>query len=524
MVLAMLFVTNCIYSYSDNTLKLLPYPQQVELQTGACNLSAGYAINGVSQNVKYLENVLIQELKIKKNAKGVTINLVIDPKMSYNKEAYLLEVTPSTITLTSGAENGIFYAIQTLRQLVKAQKLPCVKIEDTPAFEFRSYMLDDARYFQGVKTVKTLLDEIARLKFNKFHWHLTNDAGWRIEIKKYPLLTEVGSKRTDSQIDDDGKKWESKLFSGKPHEGYYTQQEIREIVKYAEERYITIIPEVSMPGHASAAVASYPWLGTTKEHIEVPTTFGVVSTVFNPADPKVVMFLQDVLSEVSSLFPSSIIHIGGDEVKYGQWEKSDEVKQYMEDHNLPTYSDVQVKFTNDISNFIDQKLNKRMMGWNEIMGKQVHGWSTAKNSETELSSNAIIQFWYGKADNLKLAIDRGHQVVNSHNIYTYLDYTYKQISLQKAYEFNPVPEGLSAAQEKQVIGLGCQMWGEWTPTSKEVEYLTYPRLAAYAEVGWTKKDNKDYNRFRRTLTDLMQDWTKKGYNIASMEEAESSDQ
>jgi hexosaminidase len=505
---------------NSTPLNLIPYPDFIEIRNGKCNMTLGFNIKGQSINRDYLKKMLTADFKLKPNKKGLEISLSLDKNFSAVKEAYELEVTKQGILITAAAENGIFYGIQTLRQLIDGNDVPYIYIKDKPALAHRAYMLDEARYFKGKQAVENMLDEIAQLKFNKFHWHLTDDTGWRIEIKKYPLLTEVGSKRDSTQINDDGKKWQSEKFDGKVHQGFYTQKDIKEIIKYAEERYITIIPEISMPGHASAAVASYPWLGTLKEKIKVPTKFGVESTVFNPADDRVIAFLHDVLREVATLFPSEIIHIGGDEVKYGQWKESGDVIKYMQQYNLQTYSDVQVKFTNDMSNFIDKELNKKMMGWNEILGAQVHDWSTDINSKMNLSSNAIIHFWYGKPEILKLALDRGHQVVNSHNVFTYMDYTYDLINLQKAYSFNPVSDTLSLAQQQQIIGIGCQMWGEWTPSIKEVEYQTFPRIAAYAEVGWTSKAHKNYSRFRNGVEKLMSNWERKGYNIAPMEIAE----
>lgn len=502
------------------SLNLIPYPEFVELQSGKYALTPGFVIKGKSTNRSYLEGMLMTDFRLKPDINGKLIHLKLDKTFSANKEAYKLEVTKEGVMITGAAEKGIFYGIQTLRQLIENGEIPYIKIKDKPAFAFRSYMLDEARYFQGTKTVKMLLDEMAQLKFNKFHWHLTNDAGWRIEIKKYPLLTEIGSRRDSSQIDDKGKKWGSELFDGKEHKGFYKQDEIKEIINYAAARHITIIPEISMPGHASAAVASYPWLGTLKEKITVPTKFGVVSTVFNPTDARVISFFHDVLREVSELFPSDVIHIGGDEVKYDQWKESPEIQRYMEQYKLPTYSDLQVKFTNDISNFIEKKLKKRMMGWNEILGSQVHEWSTVENAKTDLSSKAIIHFWYGKPEVRQLALDKGHQVVNSHNIFTYIDYAYDVINLQKAYSFNPVPEGIKPEQRKQIIGIGCQMWGEWTPSVKEVEYLTFPRIAAYAEVGWTSQENKNYPRFKKGMQKLINNWERKNYNLPTLEIAD----
>lgn len=511
-----LFVVSTIKAVDIN---VIPFPQSVEMKQGICDLSRGVKIKGNKQNQAYLKDVLLTDFSLTPSSKGISLELKINKKIGDSDEAYRLVVSPAKITVEARAQNGIFYGIQTLRQLIKDKKAPCLVIEDRPAFEWRSYMLDEARYFQGKEVVKQLFDEMALLKLNKFHWHLTNDAGWRIEIKKYPLLTEIGSVRDSSQINDNGKKWASEIFDGKVHKGFYTQDEIKELIDYAAKRYIAIIPEVSMPGHASAAVAAYPWLGTTNEKIKVPEKFGVVQTVFNPANPKVIEFFHDVLKEVSDLFPSDIIHIGGDEVKYDQWQKSAEISAYMKEHNLTTYSDVQVKFTNDISNYIANTLHKRMMGWNEILGANVHDWSTAENAKTELSPRAIIHFWKGSPENLEQAIKKGYSLVNSNHEYTYLDYTYELIDLAKAYNFNPAPDVFTPEQKKQILGIGCQMWGEWTPTNKEVEYQTYPRIAAYAETGWTSSDKKDYQRFEKGLNFFIGRWTKKGYNITPLSRA-----
>lgn len=497
-------------------INVIPFPNDVVMNKGECDLSDGFRLKGDKLNQDYLKKLLVSEHNLSLNPKGTEIRLRINKNIDGGKEAYRLTVTPSRILIDASAENGIFYGIQTLRQLIQQKKLPCLVINDKPAFTWRAYMLDEARYFQGKETVMQLLEEMAMLKLNTFHWHLTDDAGWRIEIKKYPQLTGIGSVRDSTQINVDGKKWKSEVFDGRIHKGYYTQSEIKELVAFASERYITIIPEISMPGHASAAVASYPWLGMLNEQIKVPVKFGVAHTVFNPANPEVIQFLHNVLKEVSGLFPSQIIHIGGDEVKYDQWKGSLDIAGYMEKNNLNTLSDVQVKFTNDISNFVSDSLGKRMMGWNEILGINVHEWSTAEDAKAELSSNAVIHFWKGAPDIMKRALEKGYNLVNSNHKYTYLDYTYEQIDLLKAYNFNPIPDNLPSEQRKQILGLGCQMWGEWTPTKKEVEYQTYPRIAAYAETGWTAPEKKDYTRFKENLSFYIDRWFRKGYNYAPL--------
>lgn len=518
-LLTLIFVFGFILNAAE--LNIIPYPNDIELKDGICNLSKGFQLKGDTDSQDYLEKILTKEHSLSANENGIVIQLSINKKLSKNKESYSLKITPNTINIEASAQNGIFYGIQTLRQLIQQKQVPCLTINDEPSFMWRAYMLDEARYFQGKETVKQILDEMALLKLNIFHWHLTNDAGWRIEIKKYPLLTEIGSVRDSSQINDNGKKWRSELFDGKVHKGFYTQNDIKEIVQYATERYITIIPEISMPGHASAAVAAYSWLGTLNKPIKVPEKFGVVQTVFNPANPRVVQFLHDVLKEVSDLFPSDIIHIGGDEVKYNQWESSQEVKNYMEKYSLSTFSDVQVKFTNGISNFISDSIGKRMMGWNEILGINVHEWSAAKNATEKLSTDNIIHFWKGAPEIMKQALGQGYQIVNSNHKYTYLDYTYEQIDLVKAYNFNPIPDNFSTDLKRQIVGLGCQMWGEWTPSNKEIEYQTYPRIAAFAETGWTNSDKKNYDRFEKGLIFFFNHWNEKGYNFAPLQEAKS---
>ena len=493
-------------------IQLIPFPNHIVLQKETINLS-----NGLQVSEGIYKDYLNKELTRSKIPTNQGIKVVFEKSQldSLGDEGYQLIAKHNKISILSNTKSGIFYGIQTLLQLVKLGKIQTFEIIDKPQFQWRSYMLDEARYFQGKETVKRLLDEMAHLKMNVFHWHLTNDAGWRIEIKKYPLLTEIGSKRDSTQTNDQGKKWDSKTYDGVPHEGFYTQEEIKEIVAYANDLNITIIPEISIPGHASAAIASYSWLGTLLEPIKVPENFGVLKTVFNPASERSITFIHDVLSEVSQLFTGNTIHIGGDEVKFDQWKNNKEIASYMKKYKLANYRDVQVKFTNDVSHYIESTLGKRLMGWNEIMGENVHAWSTKdSNSEMALSKNAIIHFWRGTPENFKKAIDAGHQIVNSNHEFTYLDYTYKQLNLETAYNFNPVPSELSKFEASQIIGLGTQMWGEWTPTKKEIFYQTFPRIAAYAETGWTASHHKNYKRFYLTLPHLLKEWGKAGIYVS----------
>ena len=434
-------------------------------------------------------------------------------------EGYKINIRENQIDITAADYAGWFYGVQTMRQLMnRSETLPSVIIEDTPRFGWRAYMLDESRYFQGEEFVKMLLDEMALLKMNVFHWHLTDDAGWRIEIKKYPKLTEIGSMRKSSQIGP--KKWQSTTYSGVPHGGFYTQEQIKSIVAYAEARNITVIPEFEMPGHSSAALASYPWLGTSGKKIEVPIKFGRHYDIYDVTKPRVQQFVRDVIDELCTLFPSDVIHIGGDEVGYKVWNESEHVQAYMKEKGLNTPADLQIYFTNNVSKYIESK-GKRMMGWNEIMGINIHkGFEEKKDdkeAETELAKNVIVHFWKGDLKLATEAAQKGYTIVNSLHSNTYLDYNYNAISLEKAYAFDPIPAGLDSKYHNNIAGLGCQMWTEWTPTNKDVAFQTFPRIAAYAEVGWTNSELKNYESFLKSLKDYAKRWDDKKINYAKDE-------
>ncbi len=473
----------------------------------------------LDETVAYLKpiveewNTLIEGSRFFKN----TITLKIATLPDTNDEAYHLTVNKEGIEITANTATGCFYGIQTLKQLVKEEDKQLVineaEIVDVPNFAWRSYHLDESRYFFGKEFVKKQIDELVALKMNKFHWHLTDDAGWRIEIKKYPKLTEVGGFRNNTQVGG----YKSDELSGEPHGGFYTQEEIKEIIEYARLRHVQVIPEIEMPGHASAAIAAYPWLGIIGELTEVPYRFGKLEDSYNIADPKVVAFLKEVLDEVCALFPSEVIHIGGDEVLFGTWSKSKQMQAYMKENGLNGPADAQIKFTNDISNYLESK-GKRMMGWNEILGKNVHNFENVEDYdgvETELSKKAIIHFWRGDIEMITEAARNGYQIVNSLHTHTYLDYKYKETPLKKMYHFALIPEGLEKQYEKNIIGVGVQMWNEWNPTYKEVEYKTFPRIAAIAEIAWSGAG--DYDDFLRRLKIYSENWEKRGVNFPAEE-------
>lgn len=529
--ISILWLAVCLLSFSNTqaqNINIIPKPQ--EIVPGQETFNIGHQLGIVSAAVSnktaivlqtYIKEILGYQLEIAESKESGTEVILFTLNEDLAKEAYELIVSKSGIQIIASNNTGWFYGIQSLLQLfpelpdslegVSSVKIPAVTIKDAPRFSWRAFMLDEARYFKGMEQVKMLLDEMALLKMNVFHWHLTDDQGWRIEIKEYPLLTQVASKRKSTQVGS----WGSPVQSAEEHSGFYTQEEIKEIVQYAKDRHITIVPEIEMPGHSSAAIAAYPWLGTAKQEIEVPIVFGVGTDVYDVSDPKVKQFLTDVLDEVIAMFPSKVIHIGGDEVKYNHWKSSETVQDYMKENNLDSPAELQVYFTNSISQYLQGK-GRRMMGWNEIMGHNLHEYQDATDtkSDQQLAKGTIVHFWKGDLELATQAASNSYEIVNSLHSNTYLDYDYESIPLSKAYAFDPVPEKLNPEYHDKVIGTGCQMWGEWIPTNGHMHFQVFPRIAAYAEVGWTEKKNKDFDAFKTALKKLQKHWEQEGIYYA----------
>lgn len=416
------------------------------------------------------------------------------------------------IEISSATAEGIFYGIQSLRQMITRDTVSAVlavrngEINDHPAFQWRAFMLDDARNFRGMESVKMFLDEMARLKMNVFHWHLTDDQGWRIEIPEYPLLTEVGSRRDSTHIGG----WNSHEYDPNPQEGFYTQDQIREVLEYADARHITVMPEIEMPGHSSAAIAAYPWLGTIGKPFRTPCRFGYAADLFDVSRPEVVAFLCDILDEIMALFPGPVIHIGGDEVSFNMWENAPTVRKYMAEHNIGSLSEFQLDFTDRISAYIASK-GRRMMGWSDIGLNPDENAAGVTDTGDGLADGSIIQFWKGDLSQITDVAERGYDVVNSYHMCTYLDYNYEWIPLKNAYDFSPIPDSLPENLHGKIIGFGCQLWTEWIMTDEKMCRQAFPRIAALAEAGWTDTANKDYGRFRDTkLPRLLEIWDAEG--------------
>ncbi len=463
---------------------------------------------------------------------SISIRLT-DDTAKLGKEGYAMRSTKDGISIVASDVKGAFYAVASIMQMLpiefhtpKMEKSivkwtvgeKAFKMKDAPRFSWRAFMLDDARHFHGVEAVKQLLDQMALLKMNVFHWGLTNDAGWRIEIKKYPKLTEVGAFRKDSEIGT----WKSGRYSGKPHGGFYTQEQIKEIVQYAADRNITILPEINMPGHSGAAATAYPHL-SLKSPKETPTDF-ITNVALDPTKESTYQFVSDVMDEVVELFPGEVIHFGGDEVRYNQqWRatpKTDnpyepavvtkaspeefaampilpEIDAFMKKHKVNSFAGVQMIFSNRVADIISKK-GRRGMGWNEIYGIDLNH-DGGGISEQKLDKDAIIHVWKGDLNHAKRAIKDGYTIVNGYCYSTYLDYSYSSISLEKAYGFEPVLSGLTEEESKSILGPSTQMWTEWTPTLDRMHFQAFPRTVAFAEVGWTQLKNKNYADFRKRM-------------------------
>ncbi|QDH81142.1 beta-N-acetylhexosaminidase [Echinicola soli] len=502
-----------LMAFTDLGAQVIPYPLSKMALKGEFELKAGMPIvveKGLRTEAEFLSNYLKEGFAtaspILESGNGIHLRLDENLSDSLGNEGYSMVIDQS-IEIVAPTSTGVFYGIQTLKQLLPRDFSNVVSgqvmlsktiIVDKPRFSWRAFMLDDCRNFMGEEVVKKMLDQMAMLKMNVFHWHLTDDQAWRIEIKKYPKLAEVGGTRKDTQLARG-----SSERTGKPQTGYYSQDQIREIIQYAEDRHIVIVPEIEMPGHAMAAIAAYPWIGSLGTTQEVPVTFGKMEDSFNVADPRVIGFLKDVLDEVAALFPGEAIHIGGDEVNHDPWMDSESIKDFMRVNGLSTPMDLQIHFTNQISTYLDSK-GKRMMGWNDILGHDIHNEPDSSSAKVEqtLEKSSIVHFWKGDLGLVEAAAKDGYEVVNSNHWDTYLDYTYRRLPLSKSYAFDPIPEGLPQVYHGKILGLGTQIWTEYTRTESAMLQQVFPRLLAYAEVGWTFPENKNYGRFLEVVESM----------------------
>ncbi|MCK5851678.1 beta-N-acetylhexosaminidase [bacterium] len=503
---------------------IIPQPQKIEFKEGNFILNENTVIS-VSDKTMSIGEYLATELRLStglplsieicdSDTNQILLSLVEDNKLE--DEGYELVSTTDGIKITAQTPAGLFYGCQSLRQLLPPENfskhakkvagdgdppsktnegapfstsssainmewnVPCVSITDKPRFKWRGMMLDPCRHFWDIDFVKKLINLMALHKMNIFHWHFTEDQGWRIEIKKYPKLTEIGAWRNE-----DGKKYG----------GFYTQEQIRDVVKYAADRFITIVPEIELPGHSGAAISAYPELSCSGKPTEVPITWGVFENVYCAGNENTFTFLEDVISEVMDLFPGKYFHIGGDECPKANWKKCPKCQERIKNENLKNEDELQSYFIKRMENFIN-KNGKQLIGWDEIL-------------EGGLAPNATVMSWRGTEGGIA-ASKQGHDVIMCPVTHCYFDFPQKPkekidiggsktVPTKKVYEFEPVPEELSEEEAKHVLGAQGNLWTEHIATVDRAEEMLYPRACALAEKLWSPKDCNDFANFEKRL-------------------------
>jgi len=495
---------------------IIPLPSQVVSSTGFFYFSGSTKINSV-ENISipsYLHAYLKQK-QATLNSNGAQNEMLFSVANNGLSEGYELKITTNKIYITGNDEKGLFYGMQSLIQLLQHQPLtngsitiPCQTIKDQPRFGYRGIMLDAGRYFQPVSYIKELLDMMAAYKFNTFHWHLTEDQGWRVEIEKYPKLMSKAAWRSETVIGHHNQK--PRVYDGEKHGGYYTKADIRDIVAYAAERNISVIPEIEMPGHATAAIAAYPELGCTGKDLEVPRDWGVKEDVYCPSEATF-KFLEDVLTEIIPLFPSPYIHIGGDECPKKQWKESALAQSVIKREGLKNEDELQSYFIKRMEAFLKTK-GKKLIGWDEIL-------------EGGLAPDATVMSWRGIKGGIEAA-HLGHDVIMSPNTFCYFDYYQTdapgeplaiggKLTVEKVYSFDPIPDELPAETHKHILGGQGNIWTEYISSLPKLRYMAYTRMLALSEVLWTPSAKKEFLPFAVRLHKHIEYWKSQNIELAN---------
>lgn len=513
----------CLYPVvgRPGTFDIVPRPLSVERGVGAFRLKAGAVVSapdsllGVARLFSETAAPILRgKLALESHAAAPALSLAGDSSLA--REEYVLDVTRRGIELRGGSVSAVLYGLQSLRQLAFENRgtIPVVRIHDKPFFAYRGAMLDVCRHFSPIGEVKRFIDILALHKLNVFHWHLTDDQGWRIEIRRYPALTRTGSVRRGTVVGDHRTSSE---YTDEPYGGYYTQDEIREVVAYAAERGITVIPEIEMPGHAVAALAAYPWLGCTGGPYEVMRTWGVSEDVLCIGKESTLGFLKDVLTEVLELFPSEYIHIGGDESPRKRWKSCPFCQERIRREGLRNEAELQSYLVRRIEEWLRDR-GRRLIGWDEIL-------------EGGVSQDATVMSWRGTRGGIEAA-RHGNRVVMVPCDYFYFDYyqthdparveretvatgrpdDVPHVTVRRAYEFSPY-EGLDDGQRQCILGVQGNIWREYMVNFRQVEHMLLPRLAALAEVAWSC-DRRDFSDFSRRLFRLKELYDQEGYRYA----------
>lgn len=516
---AFFFILLFNISLSQNPLPLIPKPESIEFGKGHFVLNKETVIqaNENSFEAQYLQNAIQQQTGLKLNivAKSKVDSKIILKEMypidpAWSKERYNLSISTKEVIITAPFNHGFFIGIQTLLQLIPIDQkqtlnLPCLNIFDQPKYAWRGMHLDCARHFFSVEFVKKYIDYLAMYKFNTFHWHLTDDQGWRIEIKQYPKLTEIGAWRNGSMIGH----YNEQKYDDKRYGGFYTQEQIKEIVAYAQQRQITVVPEIEMPGHAVAALAAYPQYSCTGGPFEVAKQWGVLDDVFCPKN-ETFTFLENILTEVIALFPSQYIHIGGDECPKTRWKKCSHCQSVIKREGLKDEHELQSYFIQRIEKYVNAK-GRKIIGWDEIL-------------EGGLAPNAAVMSWRGTEGGI-VAAQQKHFVVMSPGSHCYFDHYQGEpkneplaiggyTTVEKVYSFNPTPTTLNKEESKYILGAQGNVWTEYMEDAQKVEYMVFPRIMALSEVLWGTSNSDEYKNFVNRMMWQLPILEKKGINYS----------
>lgn len=542
-----IFIMACTGKYDNvqNTsedYQVIPKPAELTMQVGKFVIDGGTSISateGLNEEATFLAESIQQLTQVSPSVtdQKASIALALNNQIE-NEEGYTLEVTPDQINISGKNAKGVFYGIQSLVQLISLPEegssitdvtVPAVTIKDQPRFIYRGMHLDVARHFFDVDFVKKYIDMIAMHKMNTFHWHLTEDQGWRIEIKKYPELTKVGAYRNGTITGH----YPGETNDNERYGGFYTQDDIREVLAYAQKRHVEVIPEIELPGHSQAAIASYPYLSCfPEEPTEVPNglmseaskeqqkngqpkvvqeSWGVYNDVYCAGKEETFAFLEGVLDEVTALFPSKYIHIGGDECPKKNWERCPNCQKRIKEEGLADEHELQSYFVTRMEKYLNSK-GKQIIGWDEIL-------------EGGLAPNATVMSWRGVKGGIEAA-KQDHNVIMTPNSNCYFDHYQSKdtdneplaiggfLPVEKVYSYEPVPEELSADQQHYILGAQGNLWSEYIKTEEYMEYMALPRATALSEVVWSQKEDKDFEDFKSRLTHMRKLYEVKGYNYA----------
>ncbi|MDR3707064.1 MAG: beta-N-acetylhexosaminidase [Capsulimonadaceae bacterium] len=488
----------------SSTPALIPQPRQATFTDGEFSLNPDIVIacaSKASAEAEYLADALASQTGrhptvVQEDVSHSLLLVVDETQGSWGQEDYRLSVTENQVRIVAATSTGVFYGIQTLLQLVCGSMIPCCAIEDSPKLRWRGLMLDVARHFMPVAFITKLIDVMALHKLNRLHLHLTDDQGWRLEIEAFPDLAPISSVRSETLVGHHQQEGSPRRFDGKPHGGYYRKQEIRDLVAYAASRHITIVPEIEMPGHCQAVLASFPAMSCKGGRFEVRRQWGGDKDVYCAGNDDVFTFLETVLDETLQLFPSEFIHIGGDECPKDRWKTCPKCQKRIKDEGLADEYELQSWFIRRIERFLSSR-GRRLVGWDEIL-------------EGGLPSGATVMSWRGEAGGIAAA-KSGHDVVMTPVSHTYFDYYQGDpkteplaiggfLPLRKAYEYQPIPDVLTQEERRRILGTQAQLWTEYMPSPEHVEYMAFPRACALAEVAWGTSDAANYDGFLTRLS------------------------